>query len=128
LTNDVATQVACFVRSFAPKFANERSYENLVTRRIGAWKRRLGTLSKLIHRLDKSIGRGDLPAAFRNQLASLREQTEAVEEGFQEAEARIKEIQTRIKELKRIRRSSSESKANSRKQRTLKQIVGLWRG
>jgi chromosome segregation ATPase len=95
----------------------------------------LGTLSKLIDRLDKSIGRGDLPGAFRNQLASLREQTEAVEAGFQELEARIKEIQTRIKErearikeLKRVRRSSPDSKANSRKQQSLKQIVGLWRG
>jgi hypothetical protein len=107
----------------------------LVTRRIGAWKRGLGTLSKLIDRLDKSIGRGDLPGVFLNQLASLREQTEAVEAGFEELEARIREIQTRIKERearieepKRTGRYSPESKANPRKQRSLKQIVGLWRG
>ena len=91
-------------------------------------------MSKLIDRLDESIGRGDLSGPFRNQLASLREQTEAVEAGFQELEARIKEIEARIKErearikdLERIRRSSLESKANSRKHRSLKQIVGLWR-
>jgi hypothetical protein len=82
--------------------------------------RRLRTLSKLIDRLNESIGRGDLSGAFRNQLASLREQTEAVEAKFQEIEARIKG-------LERVRRSSLESKANSRKHRSLKQIVGLWR-
>jgi hypothetical protein len=94
----------------------------------------LRTVSKLIDRQDESIGRGDLSGAFRNQLASLREQTEAVEAGFQELEARIKAIEarikereTRIKDLERIRRSSPESKANSRKHRSLKQIVGLWR-
>jgi chromosome segregation ATPase len=97
-------------------------------------KKGVGTTSKLIDRLDESIGRGDLPGAFRNQLASLREQTEAVEAGFQELEARIQEIQNRIKErearikeLKRIGRYSPETKANSRKQRSLRQIVGLWR-
>jgi TolA-binding protein len=90
-------------------------------------------VSKLIDRRDKSIGRGNLSAAFRNQLASLREQTEAVEAGFKELEARIKEIEARIKEREaRIKdlepsRSSPESKANSRKHRSLKQIVGLWR-
>jgi hypothetical protein len=76
-------------------------------------------VSKLIDRLDESIGRGDLSGAFRNQLASLREQTEAVEAGFKELEARIKELEPS--------RSSPESKANSRKHRSLKQIVGLWR-
>jgi len=80
----------------------------------------LGTLSELIDRLDESIGRGDLPEAFRNHLASFREQTEAAEAAFQELEARIKERE-------RIRRPSPASKANSRKQRSLKQIVGLWR-
>ena len=111
-----------------PKFADEQSYDNLVTGCIGAWKRgRLRTLSKLIERLDESIGRGDRSGAFRNQLASLREQTEAVEAEFQEIEARIKEQEARIKDLERVRRSSSESKANSRKRRSLKQIVGLWR-
>jgi hypothetical protein len=91
-------------------------------------------VSKFIDRLDESIRRGDLSGAFRNQLASLREQTEAVEAGFQELEARIKEIEARIKErearikdLERIRRSSPESKANSSKHRSLKQIVVLWR-
>lgn len=111
-----------------PKFANEHSYENLVTDCIGAWKRGgLRTLSKLIGRLDESIGRGDLSGAFRNQLASLREQTEALEAEFQEIEARIKEQEARIKDLQRVRRSSSESRTNSRKHRSLKQIVGLWR-
>jgi SMC interacting uncharacterized protein involved in chromosome segregation len=97
------------------------------------------TLSKFIDRLDKSIGRGDLPGAFRNQLASLREQTEAAEAGFQGLEARIKEleaqieaqitereaqIKARIKERERFFRSSlRESKANSSKQRSLKQMV-----
>ena len=66
------------------------------------------TLSKLIDRLDESIGHGDLSGAFRNQFASLREQTEAVEAEFQEIEARIKD-------LERVRRSSSESKPNSKK-------------
>ena len=84
-------------------------------------------MSKFIDRLGESIGRGDLSGAFRNQLASLREQTEAVEAGFQELEARIKEREARIKDLERIRRSSAESKANWRKHRSLKQIVGLWR-
>jgi hypothetical protein len=111
----------------APKFANERIDGNLVTGRIGAWKRGLGTLSELIDRLDESIGRGDLPGALRSQLTSLREQTEAAETGFQELEPRIKEIEARIKERERIRRFSPESKANSRKRRSLKQIVGLWR-
>ena len=88
---------------------------------IGAWNRRgLRTLSKLIDRLNESTGRGDLSGAFRNQLASLREQTKAVEAEFQK-------IQARIKDLERVRRSSLESKANSRKHRSLKQIVGLWR-
>ena len=90
-------------------------------------KRGVRTVSKLIDRRDKSIGRGNLSAAFRNQLASLREQTDAVEAGFQELEARIKEIEARIKDLEPIGRSSPESKANSRKHRSLKQIVGLWR-
>jgi chromosome segregation ATPase len=104
------------------------------------------TLSKFIDRLDKSIGRGDLPGAFRNQLASLREQTEAAEAGFQGLEARIKELeaqieaqitereaqikarikerQAQIKERERFFRSSlRESKANSSKQRSLKQMV-----
>ena len=71
-------------------------------------------------RLNESIGRSDPSGAFRNQLASLREETEAVEAEFQEIEARIKD-------LERIRRSSSQSKANSRKHRSLKRIVGLWR-
>jgi hypothetical protein len=90
-------------------------------------------VSKFIDRRDESIGRGDLSAPFRNQVASLREQTEAVEAGFKELEARIKEIEARIKEREaRIKdlepsRSSPESKANSRKHRSLKQIVGLWR-
>ena len=84
-------------------------------------------MSKLIDRLDESIRRGELSGAFRNQLASLREQTEAVEEGFQELEAQIKELEARIKDLECTRRSSPESKANSRKHRSLKQIVGLWR-
>jgi hypothetical protein len=111
-----------------PKFANEQSYENLVTGCIGALEKRgMRTLSKLIERLNESIGRGDLSGAFRNQLALLREQTEAVEAEFQEIEARIKEQEARIKDLARVRRSSSESKANSRKHRSLKQIVGLWR-
>jgi hypothetical protein len=74
----------------------------------------------LIDRLNESTGRGDLSGAFRNQLASLREQTEAVEAEFQK-------IQARIKDLERVRRSSSETKATSRKHRSLKQIVGLWR-
>jgi len=87
----------------------------------------LGTLSELIDRLDESIGRGDLPEAFRTHLASFREQTEAAEAAFQELEARIKEREARIKERERIRRPSPASKANSRKQRSLKQIVGLWR-
>jgi flagellar motility protein MotE (MotC chaperone) len=82
----------------------------------------------LIDRLDKSIGRGDLPTAFRDQLASLREQTEATEAGFQELDAQIKEleaqIEARIQERDRFFRSSlRESKANSTKQRSLKQIV-----
>jgi len=65
-------------------------------------------------RLDR---RGDLPRAFRNQLASLREETEAAEAEFQGLEAQIKE-------LERLFRSSlGESKANSRKQRSLKQLV-----
>jgi flagellar motility protein MotE (MotC chaperone) len=96
------------------------------------------TPSKLIDRVDKSIRRGDLPGAFRNQLASLREQTEAAETGFEELEARIKEleaqiqarikerearIEVQIKESERSCRSSPESKANSRKQRSLKRIV-----
>jgi flagellar motility protein MotE (MotC chaperone) len=92
------------------------------------------TLSKLIDRLDKSIVRGDLPRAFRDQLSSLREQTEAADAGFQELEARIKELEARIearikerevqiKRRERVCRSSAESKANSRKQRSLKQIV-----
>ena len=85
------------------------------------------TLSKLIDRLNESIGRGDLSGAFRNQFASLREQTEAVKAEFQEIEARIKEQEAQIKDLERVRRSSSESEANSRKPRSLKQIVGLWR-
>jgi chromosome segregation ATPase len=110
-----------------PKFANEQSYENLATGCIGAWNRGLRTLSKLIERLNESIGRGDLSGVFRNQLASLREQTEAVKAEFQEIEARIKEQEARIKDLERVRRSSSESKANSRKHRSLKQIAGLWR-
>jgi len=80
----------------------------------------LRTLSKLIDRLNESTGRGDLSGAFRIQLASLREQTKAVEAEFQK-------IQARIKDLERVRRSSLESKANSRKHRSLKQIVGLWR-
>ena len=94
---------------------------------IGAWKRGWRTLSKLIDRLNESIGRGDLSGAFHNQLASLREQTEAVEAEFQEIGVRIKEQEARIKDLERVRRSSSESKASSRKHRSLKQIVGLWR-
>jgi hypothetical protein len=110
-----------------PRFANEHSYESLVIGCIGAWKRGLRTLSKLIDRLNESIGRGDLSGAFRNQSASLREQTEAVEAKFQEIEARIKEQEARIKDLERVRRSSSGSKANLRKHRSLKQIVGLWR-
>jgi hypothetical protein len=110
-----------------PKFANEQSYENLVTGCIGAPEGGLRTLSKLIDRLNESIGRGELSGTFRNQLASLREQTEAVEAEFQEIEARIKEQEARIKDLERVRRSSSESKANPRKHRSLKQIVGLWR-
>ena len=84
-------------------------------------------MSKFIDRLDESIRRGDLSGAFRNQFASLREQTEAVEAEFQEIETRIKEQEARIKDLERVRRSSSESKASSRKHRSLKQIVGLWR-
>jgi flagellar motility protein MotE (MotC chaperone) len=91
-------------------------------------------LSKLIDRLDESIDRGDLPRAFRNQLASLREQTEAAEAGFQELDARIKGLEARlearikereahIKKRERMCRSSAESKANLRKQRSLKQIV-----
>ena len=84
-------------------------------------------MSKLINRLDESIGHGDLSGAFRNQFASLREQTEAVETEFQEIGARIKEQEARIKDLERVRRSSSESKPNSKKHRSLKQIVGLWR-
>ena len=84
------------------------------------------TLSKLIDRLDQSI-RGDRSGAFHNQLSPLREKTEAVAAEFQEIEARIKEQEGRIKDLQRVRRSSSESKANSRKHRSLKQIVGLWR-
>jgi phage shock protein A len=87
----------------------------------------LGTLIELIDRLSESIGRGDLPEAFRDHLASFREQTEAAEAAFQELEARLKELEARIKERERIRRSSPETKANSRKQRSLKQIVGLWR-
>ena len=87
----------------------------------------LRTLRKLIDRLNESIGRGDLSGAFHNQLASLREQTEAVEAEFQEIGARIKEQEARIKDLERVRRSSSGSKANLRKHRSLKQIVGLWR-
>jgi hypothetical protein len=83
-------------------------------------------VSKFIDRRDESIGRGDLSAPFRNQVASLREQTEAVEAGFKELEARIKEREARIKDLEPSR-SSPESKANSRKHRSLKQIVGLWR-
>ena len=95
---------------------------------IGAWNRRgLRTLSKLIDRLNESTGRGDLSGAFRNQLATLREQTEAVEAEFQEIEARIKEQEARIKDLERVRRSSSQSKPNSKNRRSLKQIVGLWR-
>jgi phage shock protein A len=92
------------------------------------------TLRKLIDRLDESIDRGDLPGAFRDQLASLREQTEAAEAGFQELgarikeleaqiEARIKEREAQIKKRERMCRSSAESKANSRKQRSLKRIV-----
>jgi hypothetical protein len=91
-------------------------------------------VSKFIDQLGESIRRGDLSGAFRNQLASLREQTEAVEAGFQELEARIKEIEARIKgrearikDFERISRSSPGSKANSRKHRSLEQIVGLWR-
>ena len=91
-------------------------------------------MSKFIDQLDESIGRGDLSGAFCNQLALLRKQTEAVEAGFQELDGRIKEIEARIKErearikdLQRIPRSSAGSKANSRKHRSLKQIVGLWR-
>jgi len=87
----------------------------------------LRTLSKLIDRLNESIGRGGLSGAFRNQLAALREQTEAVEAEFQEIGVRIKEQEARIKDLECVRRSSSESKASSRKHRSLKQIVGLWR-
>jgi hypothetical protein len=87
----------------------------------------LRTLSKLIDRLNESIGRGGLSGAFCNQLAALREQTEAVEAEFQEIGVRIKEQEARIKDLERVRRSSSESKASSRKHRSLKQIVGLWR-
>jgi len=81
----------------------------------------------LIDRLNESIGRGHLSVAFRNQVASFREQTEAVEAEFQEIEARIKKQEARIKDLERTRRSSLESNANSRKHRSLKQIVGLWR-
>jgi hypothetical protein len=100
------------------------------------------TLGKWIDRLDKSIGRGDLPGAFRSHLASLREQTNAAEAGFQELGARIKELEAQIeaqikerearieaqikaqvKERQRICRSSPESKANSRKQRSLKRIM-----
>lgn len=84
-------------------------------------------MSKLIDRRDESIGRGDLSGPFRNQLGSLREQTEAVEAAFQQIEARIKEQEARIKDLERVRRSSLESNANSRKHRSLKQIVGLRR-
>ena len=84
-------------------------------------------MRKLIDRLNESIGRGDLSGAFRNQLASLREQREAVEAEFQEIEARIKQQEARIKDLERVGRSSSESEANSREHRSLKQIVGLWR-
>src|SRR5215472_2860839 len=73
------------------------------------------------------IGHGDLSGAFRNQFASLREQTEAVAAEFQEIEARIKEQEARIKDLERVRRSSSQSKPNSKNRRSLKQIVGLWR-
>ena len=83
--------------------------------------------NELIDRLDRSIRRGDLPGAFRTQLASLREQTEAVKAEFQEIEARIREQEARIKDLERVRRFSSETKANSRKHRSLKQIIGLWR-
>jgi hypothetical protein len=103
-----------------PQFANEHSYENLVMGHVRAWKGGVRTVSKSIDRRDESIGHGDLSGAFRNQLGSLREQTEAVEAEFQEIEARIKH-------LERVRRSSSESNANSRKHRSLKQIVGLWR-
>ena len=85
------------------------------------------TVSKLIDRLNESIGRGDLSGAFRNQFVSLRERTEAVDAEFQEIEARIKEQEARIKDLERVRSSSSESKGNSRKHRSFKQIVGLWR-
>jgi len=72
--------------------------------------------------------RRDLPGAFRNQLASLREETEAAEAEFQGLDARIKEleaqIEAQIKERERLFRSSlGESKANSRKQRSLKQLV-----
>jgi hypothetical protein len=74
----------------------------------------------LIDRLNESIGHGDLSGAFRNQFASLRDQTKAVEAEFQE-------IEVRIKDLERVRRSSWESKPNSKKHRSLKQIVGLWR-
>jgi len=91
-------------------------------------KRGVRTLSKLIDRLNESIGRGHLSVAFRNQVASFREQTEAVEAEFQEIEARIKKQEARIKDLERTRRSSLESKANSRKHRSLKQILGVWRG
>ena len=90
-------------------------------------KRGVRTLSKLIDRRDESIGRRDLSGAYRNPLARLREQREAVEAEFQEIEARIKKQQARIKDLERTRRSSLESNANSRKHRSLKQIVGLWR-
>jgi hypothetical protein len=110
-----------------PQFANEHSYENLVMGHVRAWKGGVRTVSKSIDRRDESIGHGDLSGAFRNQLGSLREQTEAVEAEFQEIEARIKEQEARIKDLERVRGSSSESKANSRKHRSLKQIVGLWR-
>ena len=84
------------------------------------------TLSKLIDRLDQSI-RGDRSGAFHNQLSPVREQTEAVAVEFQEIEARIKEQEARIKELERVHRSSLETKASSRKHRSLKQIVGLLR-
>jgi hypothetical protein len=90
-------------------------------------KRGVRTLSKLIDRLNESIGRGNLSGASRNQGASLREQTEAVDAKFQEIEARIKKQEARIRDLERTRRSSLESKTNSRKHRSLKQIVGLWR-
>ena len=88
-------------------------------------KKGVRRLGKLIDRLNESIGRGHLSGAFRNELAWLREQTEAVEAEFQEIEARIKEQEARIRDLERVRRSPSDSKANSRKRRSLKQILGL---